>query len=213
MERKIKYFMDTEFMEDGRTIEMLSIGMVCEDGREYYAENADADHSHANPWVAENVLPYLGKDPSVIKSRDQIADDLMRFTEAHEERPQFWVYYGDYDWIVLCQMYGTMISLPERFPMFAMDIKQLAEELGNPQLPEQAGDEHHALADARWNQQAWQFLQIHKRKAVDSVGWPDGMEMIRQLREAAGLYAGAMPITPQKAWEEALEVVRKRCAA
>lgn len=36
-------------------------------------------------------------------------------------------------------------------------------------------------------------------------GWPDGMEMIRQAREALGMFAGAMPITPQQAWEEALD--------
>lgn len=35
--------------------------------------------------------------------------------------------------------------------------------------------------------------------------WPDGMEMIRQAREALGMFAGAMPITPQQAWEEALD--------
>ena len=28
---------DFEFLEDGSTIEPISIGMVCEDGREYYA--------------------------------------------------------------------------------------------------------------------------------------------------------------------------------
>ena len=38
--------------------------------------------------------------------------------------------------------------------------------------------------------------------------WPDGMEMIRQLREAVGLFSGAMPITPEEAWEEALDKVR-----
>lgn len=33
--------------------------------------------------------------------------------------------------------------------------------------------------------------------------------MIVQLREALGLFAGAMPIPPQQAWEEALEEVRR----
>jgi hypothetical protein len=32
---------DLEFLEDGRTIELISIGMVCDDGREYYAVNRD----------------------------------------------------------------------------------------------------------------------------------------------------------------------------
>jgi hypothetical protein len=32
-----KYFFDTEFDEDGKTIELISIGIKCADGREYYA--------------------------------------------------------------------------------------------------------------------------------------------------------------------------------
>jgi hypothetical protein len=41
---KTRYAFDTEFIEDGRTIDLISIGIVCEDGREYYAVNSDA------PW-------------------------------------------------------------------------------------------------------------------------------------------------------------------
>jgi len=41
---------DTEFMEDGRLIELLSIALVCEDGRQFYAENLEA---HANTFVKD----------------------------------------------------------------------------------------------------------------------------------------------------------------
>lgn len=51
-----------------------------------------------------------------------------------------------------------MIDLPKGFPMYCRDIKQWADDLGNPKLPEQASTEHNALADARWNREAWQFL-------------------------------------------------------
>ena len=37
------YCYDTEFLDDGNTIELISIGIVCEDGREYYAVNADCN--------------------------------------------------------------------------------------------------------------------------------------------------------------------------
>ena len=39
----MKYTYDTEFHENGRTIDFISIGIVCEDGREYYAENSECD--------------------------------------------------------------------------------------------------------------------------------------------------------------------------
>ena len=33
----MRYFYDTEFIDNGRTIELISIGVAAEDGREYYA--------------------------------------------------------------------------------------------------------------------------------------------------------------------------------
>lgn len=150
-----RYWFDTEFMEDGERIELLSIGVVCEDGREYYAVSADADHSHANEWVVKNVIPHLGEP---VWSRARIAGDLLKFVNAGAAKPEFWAYYGDYDWVVLCQLYGRMIDLPKSWPMFAMDVKQLAVTLGNPRLPEQTSTEHNALEDARWTRDAWQFL-------------------------------------------------------
>lgn len=143
---------DTEFIEDGRTIDLLSIGVVREDGAEYYAEVAEADRSRANPWVRANVLPHLTGDTL---PRAQIGADLVEFAGAH---PQWWAYYADYDWVALCQLYGTMMDLPDGWPMFCMDIKQLCVSMGDPRLPEQASTEHHALADARWCHKARLWL-------------------------------------------------------
>ncbi|MGW3821785.1 3'-5' exoribonuclease domain-containing protein [Streptomyces sp. NPDC005071] len=52
---------DCEFLDDGRTIELISIGMVCDDGREYYAVNSDApwEKIRKNDWLIRNVLPSL----------------------------------------------------------------------------------------------------------------------------------------------------------
>ncbi|MBM4469905.1 hypothetical protein GS982_20120 [Rhodococcus hoagii] len=57
----MRYWYDTEFNEDGSTIDLLSIGIVAEDGREYYAVNADADWPRVlqNDWLMENVAPSL----------------------------------------------------------------------------------------------------------------------------------------------------------
>lgn len=55
------YCYDTEFLEDGNTIELISIGIVCEDGREYYAVNADMDQDRikSHRWLLNNVWPHL----------------------------------------------------------------------------------------------------------------------------------------------------------
>lgn len=152
----MKIFFDTEFMEDGKTIELLSIGAIRGDGAVFYAENGQADHSQANDWVKDNVLPKLRGEVAQ-HSRRFIADSFRHFCG---ERPEFWAYYADYDWVVLCQLYGRMVDLPKGWPMFCMDVKQLCVAKGNPRIPAPLTDEeHHALNDARWTKEAWEFLQ------------------------------------------------------
>jgi 3' exoribonuclease, RNase T-like len=56
----MRYWVDTEFIENGSTIDLISIGIVADDGREYYAINRDCDFSKASDWVEENVLNPIG---------------------------------------------------------------------------------------------------------------------------------------------------------
>lgn len=72
------YCYDTEFLEDGNTIELISIGIVCEDGREYYAVNHDADWKRieTDDWLMANVIPHLpmrrGEKPYKFEHRSWI---------------------------------------------------------------------------------------------------------------------------------------------
>lgn len=184
----MKYFLDTEFIEDGHTIDLISIGIVSEDGREYYAISTEFDESKANDWVKQNVISVLEPKnqggATFWRPRSYIALDILRFIKPLAgdaggfidndhiyqqlnkaeliDKPEFWGYYADYDWVVFCQLFGTMMQLPKGFPMYCRDIKQWCDELGNPNLPEQGKGEHNALADARWNKQAWEFLNSLK---------------------------------------------------
>lgn len=171
MTDRTRYFLDTEFIEDGITIDLISIGVVCEDGREFYREvhQSGVPWHHANPWVRSNVRPHLVQAGNldefdveeVVRTRSEIALDLVAFVTAGLFRPEFWGYYADYDWVVVAQLYGTMMDLPSGWPMFCMDLKQLAVSKGDPELPKQTTTEHHALADARWNQDVWRWLTAH----------------------------------------------------
>lgn len=177
-------------MEDGETIEMLSIGLVREDGEEYYAVNADANLLKANEFVVAHVIPHLPTKPRPVmewakqypemlkdvaqvsldtghpdvKSRWQISNEVLSFVGP---KPEFWGYYADYDWVLLCQLYGRMVDLPPGWPMYCLDIKQFAWMMGDPKLPDHdlnLGPEHHALSDARWNWHAWHFLDAYANR-------------------------------------------------
>ena len=155
------YFLDTEFWERPCQIDLISIGIVCEDGREYYAESNEIDSADiANDWIIRNVMPRL---TGPRKSKAAIGQDIIAFVGA-DEKPEFWGYYADYDWVVFCWLFGAMIDLPKGFPMFCRDLKQWAVDLGNPKLPSQT-DEHHALCDARWNRQVFDFLSLQSKES------------------------------------------------
>lgn len=161
----IRYFIDTEFIESGpyHPVQLISIGIVSEDGREFYAQSSEFDASMASAWVKQNVLAQL--DPrGEYFSLKEIGTKIRKF--IGNETPEFWGYYADYDWVVFCQIFGTMMDLPKGFPMYCQDIKQLCDGNGNPKLPEQGKGEHNALADARWNKVAWEFLVDQKARQI-----------------------------------------------
>ena len=159
----MKIFFDTEFIEDGKTIDLISIGMVREDGLAYYAENRECDLAKANRWVKENVLEHL-KGGNHLANRLEIADEIKRFVGKD---PEFWAYYADYDWVALCQLYGTMMDLPKGWPMYCRDLKQLQDEnFPNFKYPSQEGTEHNALDDAKHNRKCYLEMTTLKTLSI-----------------------------------------------
>lgn len=186
-----KFFLDTEFIEGfhkplfGKRrhfIDLISIGIVAEDGSEYYAISNEFDLREAwsrcdgptlKYWIRDNVLRpiydellkkerYAREYHSTLiepfsyrtlknlikwngKSNKQIAEDIKDFckprlshgtvhmdeskpTERHYFPTEFYAYYGDYDWVLFCSLFGRMIDLPEHFPMYCKDLKQMLDE-------------------------------------------------------------------------------------
>lgn len=156
----MRYQIDFEFREDGRTIEPISLGIVAQDGRELYIENADFDPASATDWLRVNVLPYLHGAGRPLATWGAL------ITEFVGPEPEFWGWYADYDWIALCQLYGRMIDLPPTWPMFCRDSKQLHADLGSPTLPPHRGTEHHALDDARHQVEIFDFLNRRRPAAL-----------------------------------------------
>ena len=155
----MRFFYDCEFIEDGRTIELVSIGMVDETGREFYAVSTEFDPAKAIDWVRRNVLDKLPPpaDPAW-RSRTQIRDDLLAFLEEPGEDVELWAWMASYDHVVLAQLWGDMRALPRLIPRFTHELRQLWEEAGAPPLPPAPPDQHNALADARHNLERWRVL-------------------------------------------------------
>jgi hypothetical protein len=171
----MRYFLDTEFNERPGLLELISLGIVAEDGRELYIE-ARFDPNNSNEWVRKNVWPHL-KNPPVRKghyftlrtpnanynlTQEAIKEKLLDFFFYFgDTSPKIWTYYGAYDWVIFCWQFGSMIDLPDEMPMYPRDLKYVLDRAGITSIPDElkSKTEHNALADAKFNQRLWQWLR------------------------------------------------------
>ena len=173
----MRIFYDTEFLEDGKTIDLISIGMVRDDGAEYYAIancprliGSWLARIGEHEWLLANVVPSLplrvepvptqgggiwnyvtwNKDhPDYVhvKEREVIAAEVRDFILAKPD-PELWADYCAYDHVALCQLYGRMIDLPQGLPYFTHDLRHALGPMTDPP-PMPGAREHNALDDAR----------------------------------------------------------------
>ena len=182
----MRVYYDAEFLEDGKTIELVSIGMVREDGREYYAVNAEMDFERVleHEWLVENVVKHLPTTDGIhlnrnhpdVKLLEVIRSEVADFfldacIDAGEKDIELWSWYAAYDHVALCQLWGPMISKPSCVPHYTNDIRQEFQRFGNPQHNIVSGN-HNALVDAHYHKALHEFImQIEKDQFEDEVRW------------------------------------------
>jgi hypothetical protein len=160
-----RYFLDTEFIERPGILQLVSLALVDERGRELYEVSSEFDESLACDFVRQNVLPRLGPGPRT--SLHGIRDAVLDFTAGTQ--PEFWGYYADYDWVAFCWLFGAMVDLPRGWPMYCLDLAQVMHEhdVRRFQLPFLSDSQaHNALADARWLREAhtatWDIVRMRR---------------------------------------------------
>jgi hypothetical protein len=154
---------DTEFIDDGFTITPLSIAMRRTDGSDaLYAINDSLEvmaRAADSTWLREHVLRWLpleidlqadtatGRisahvqwdeehpDYEWVCPADAMADLVEDYVLARPD-PQLWAYFGSFDHVFYSQLFGPMVEIPDGMPIYTLDIKQLAVDLGDPTLPQ-----------------------------------------------------------------------------
>ncbi|WP_072689308.1 3'-5' exoribonuclease [Rhodococcus marinonascens] len=175
-----RYFYDTEFLEDGKTIDLISIGIVAEDGREFYAVNADMpiERIREDTWLMKNVVPQLplAREPrrlspelwlfcldltnAAVKPRWVIRNEVREFLLSDPSFTDLWADHAAYDHVVLAQLFGKMIDLPDGIPEYTHEFQQeVSHDLDAPELPEQESGLHNSLADARHLKACFEYLK------------------------------------------------------
>jgi hypothetical protein len=142
-----RIFIDTEFTEISKPM-LISLGMVAEDGREFYGEIAGIDSKVCNAFVQANVLPLLGKDPSTIFTEEALRNAVKAWMSNFEGLKQKPVICYDHPidahllWMLLG---GRAKGWKERLITLKIDPSLRANYFALH------GGRHHALHDARAN--------------------------------------------------------------
>lgn len=160
-------FFDTEFTGLHPTTTLISLGCVTENDCTFYAEFNDYDESRLNDWLKMHVIqqlefadvdedfPTLNPHHARMKgSRSQIASALDKWLSQFAP-VQLWADYPAYDWVLLCDLLGGALNLPDYIAGNALDVATLFAVAGldidtdRAQFAEQPQRSlHHALNDA-----------------------------------------------------------------
>lgn len=147
----MRCFLDTEYTNTDRPL-LISVGLVAEDGREFYAEATDGwSPEECSPFVIEHVLPHLGKPPAVVATRAAIRATIASWLSSFGE-PVTIIYDLRADWQVLGALFD---DLPNRAGLHGQFLRWR-----DPAIAERFqhwteawftnhGPRHNALIDAR----------------------------------------------------------------
>ena len=173
MENKQNIVFDTEFIQyrldlaDGRWVpvtELISIGMINDDGQEYYAVSSEFNLKAAqeNRWVRENVLDKLPPEDTWISLRDM---KPQIFDFVGKKPTKFNYYCIEEDMVMLRQIMTptSVTGFPDEWDINGLNIQQEFERIGTPDgvKPIRPENIHNALEDARWAKEFLENIRNH----------------------------------------------------
>jgi hypothetical protein len=147
-------FLDTEFTSFDHP-ELISMGLVGEDGREFYAERTDYQRDACSDFVLETVLPLLGRVPGAACSRSELTDRVRDwFGQLPEPATVVFDYEADWQLLVDAMLGRPIQKLPDNFcaDKLHLGVSAITHQIFEQALNSTYTNEwplHHALADAR----------------------------------------------------------------
>ncbi|MFZ2220860.1 MAG: hypothetical protein WAV85_19560 [Rhodoferax sp.] len=146
-------FLDTEFTKFSYP-DLISLALVAEDGREFYAERTDYWQNECSAFVQETVLPLLGRVPGAACTSKELTDRVRAWFAALPESATI-IFDYETDWHLLAV---AMLGRPQKNPPenFATPLYLDSYIITHPVFVKaqnssytQDWPPHHALADAR----------------------------------------------------------------
>jgi hypothetical protein len=174
----MRVFLDSEFTSLTTKAELISLALIDEDNRSFYAEFNDYDSGTITEWHRQHVISFLefpdlntrfDSSDNLIKMMGN-SGDIVKALEAWflaYGRIEVWGDNHAYDWVLFCELWGGALNLPklqsnseqQQIDYLVRDLTTLFHLKGiDPSVSRQefAGwkdnpefRQHHALWDAR----------------------------------------------------------------
>lgn len=167
---KTKIFFDTEFTGLHQNTTLISIGLISECGKTFYAELTDYDKSQINDWLQINVIDNLVLDEyengltgaynknevkfvgSQVFLKELLVNWLYQFEEV-----EIWSDCLSYDWVLFNQIFGHAFNIPKNIHYIPFDIctlfyaKGIDADISREAFAEmsEGSQKHNALWDAK----------------------------------------------------------------
>ena len=150
-----RIFFDTEFTGLHKDTTLISIGLIAEDGRTFYAEFNDYERSQVDEWIRDNVINHLimkapkeGEQEYYSKSRfnkdipltkqwnlqmrgnkQEVAAELKEWLEQFNQ-VEIWSDCLAYDWVLFNDIFGHAFNIPKNIYYIPFDICTLFKMKG-----------------------------------------------------------------------------------
>lgn len=165
---KTKLFFDTEFTGLHQKTTLISIGIISDCGKTFYAEFTDYDHEQIDQWLQDNVLNKLciiepglrvdeitgGVEAKGDKEfiKEKLSEWVSQFKEA-----EMWSDCLSYDWVLFSEIFGHAFNIPTNIYYIPFDICTLFKVNGiDPDINREVFSrmsknslKHNALWDAK----------------------------------------------------------------
>jgi hypothetical protein len=132
---KTKIFFDTEFTGLHQGTTLISIGLISECGKTFYAEFTDYDKSQIDEWLQTNVINklilqndlqnegYAGPYESMkVRGDSDLIQTKLRDWLHQFEQVEMWSDCLSYDWVLFNQIFGHAFSIPDNVYYIPFDI-------------------------------------------------------------------------------------------
>lgn len=160
-------FFDTEFTGLHKNTTLISIGLISECGKTFYAELTDYDKTQIDEWLQTNVLDnlllndiesrYSGNYDSLILKCDlKTLELILREWFNQFEQVEIWSDCLSYDWVLFNNIFGHAFNIPKNVYYIPFDLSSLLKIYGyDPDLDRKLFSglkneiNHNALSDAK----------------------------------------------------------------